>query len=263
MELFDTHAHFDDFAEEGSVADVLAEARAADVARVVAIGGSPSANRLALRLAGEHAPMLRCACGFDRDQAHASPDESELRECLQSKRCVAVGECGLDYHYQPDSAEAQRSLFELNLSLALEFGLPVVVHSRDADEDTIAMLKEYARACDPARESIGVLHCYTRDRKMARELLDIGFHISFSGIVTFKNAEMLRGVAAYLPSERIVIETDSPYLAPEPMRGRRNQPALIAHIAKRLAELRSTSVEDFAAVSTRNARQLFGMDADE
>lgn len=263
MDLFDTHAHFDDFAEEGVIEDVLKQARAADVARVLAIGGNPSANRLALRLADAHAPMLGCACGFDRDQADAEPDESELRACLQSQRCVAVGECGLDYHYQPDSAAAQRTLFELNLALALELELPVVVHSRDADDDTLAMLREYARTCDPSRKSIGVLHCYTRGKDMARELLDIGFHISFSGIVTFKNADMLRAVAAYLPSDRIVIETDSPYLAPEPMRGRRNQPALIAHIARRLAELRSTSVEDFAAVSTRNARQLFGMDADE
>lgn len=263
MELFDTHAHFDDFAAEDCVADILDQARAAQVDRITAIGGNPAANRLALQLAREHGPMLGCACGFDRDQAQENPDMDELRELLAAAECLAVGESGLDYHYQPETASAQKILFERNLELAAEFALPVVVHSRDADEDTIAILQDYANACDPGCASIGVLHCYTRGRAMAGKLLDLGFHISLSGIVTFKNAALLRSVAAYLPEDRIVIETDAPYLAPEPVRGRRNHPALLAHVAECVAAVRSTTVEKLAETTARNARRLFGIETHE
>jgi TatD DNase family protein len=260
--LIDTHAHFDDFEAEGIAANTIAEARAAGVERIVAIGGGPAANRLALRLAREH-QSISAACGYDRDLAGRSPDHAELEELLAAEQVVAVGECGLDYHYGPETAAEQKRLFELNLELALKFALPVVVHSRDADEDTLALLADYAAACDPTRRAIGVLHCYTRERAMARRLLDLGFHISFSGIVTFRNADPLRAVAAYLPLERIVIETDSPYLAPAPLRGRRNSPALLPHIAACLAEVRAVPTEEFTAATTANAKQLFGFEQDE
>lgn len=261
--LIDTHAHFDDFAADGDTAEVISAARAAGVERIVAIGGNPDANRLALELAAEYGACIRCACGFDRDLAAGQPDVGELRGQLAAGSVVGVGECGLDYHYAPETAAAQMRLLETNLALALEFELPVVIHSRDADEDTLGLLGEYAAACDPGRASIGVLHCFTRTKPMARRLVDIGFHISFSGIVTFRNAGALREVAAYLPEDRIVIETDSPYLAPEPVRGRQsNRPELLPHIAQRLAEVRAAAPEHIAAVTTRNALTLFGLDKD-
>lgn len=256
--LIDTHAHFDDLHAEGAVATALSAAREAGVEHMLAIGGGPQSNRLAVDLAHEHS-CLSASCGFDRDLAASDPDFGELRSLLAESAVVAVGECGLDYHYEPDTAAAQKRLFESNLELALDHELPVVVHSRDADEDTLALLREYARVCDPSRAAIGVLHCYTRGKGMARQLLDMGFHISLSGIATFRNAATLREVAAYLPSDRIVIETDSPYLAPEPVRGRANRPEYLPHVARLVAEVRATSFDDFAAASTLNAKTLFGL----
>lgn len=257
--LIDTHMHFDVFAKENLVAEVLDSATAAGAELMIAIGGSPSANALALDVAREHAGRVRCACGFDRYMATEQLDLSELAEQLDCEGVVAVGECGLDYHYQPETAPKQKVLFEENLRLSLENKLPVVVHSRDADEDTLAILKAYSNAC-PSDMIPGVLHCYTRGIAMAKALLDIGFFISFSGIVSFANAEDLRRVASYVPSERIVIETDSPYLAPVPMRGERNEPAYVAHVAEAVAQARGTSAEDIASITTRNARRLFRID---
>lgn len=255
--LIDTHAHFDMFDEEGAIPDVLARARAAGVARMIAIGGTPAANRRALALARAYPDALRATVGLDRDEIHASHDEATLRAQAGDPMCVAIGESGLDYHYGPDTRDAQRALFERMLALAAEVRKPIVIHSRDADADTLAVLRAYVArpGVDAARP--GVLHCFTGSPAFARALVELGFFIGFSGIVTFKNAAVLREVARALPANRILLETDAPYLAPVPYRGKRNEPAWTAEIAAALAFERGVSLEQLANQVWENARTLF------
>jgi TatD DNase family protein len=255
--FFDTHVHFDDFAADGSLAAVLERAAAAGIGKMIAIGGNPEANQLALKLAEEHPGSLRASVGFDRNLAGEPYDMTALRELAENPQVVAIGETGLDYCYEPEKTTEQKRLFAECLALAAEIQKPVVVHSRDADDDTLAMLREFAgaRKGDPAR--IGVLHCFTRDQTFAEAVLNLGFCISFSGIVTFANAGLLRDVAKMIPADRLLIETDSPYLAPVPHRGKRCEPAFMVETAKRLAEVRGCTVESIKEITAANARALF------
>ena len=179
------------------------------------------------------------------------------RESAFGESVVAVGEIGLDFHYAPETAEAQVALFRGQLAQARELGLPVIVHSREADAETLSELRAHAAAWTGAPERIGVLHCFTGGRAFAEALLNLGFHISFSGIVTFRNADVLREVAAAVPAERLLMETDSPYLAPVPMRGQANEPAFLVHVAETLASVRGCPVDEIARVTTANAQRLF------
>ncbi|MCF7817732.1 MAG: TatD family hydrolase [Kiritimatiellales bacterium] len=257
--LIDTHVHFDRFAKDGTLPELLEHAKEAKVLEMVAIGGSSAANALSLKLAQEHPGRIFGCAGYERDEATGAPDFAELRTFVADPLVKAVGETGLDYFYSAETAAAQRKLFAENLALAGEFGKPVVVHTRDADEDTLALLRDFSKdwKSDPAR--LGVLHCFTRDTAFARQVLDLGLMISFSGIVTFANAGPLREVARYVPDDRLLIETDSPYLAPVPMRGNRNEPAFVVHVAKQLAELRGCSVDSIANLTAKNARILFAL----
>jgi len=257
--FIDTHVHFDRFVKDGSFPDLLKNAKEAKVLEMVAIGGTPEANALSLRLATDHPGQIFGCAGYDRDEATKACDFAALRDFVADPLVKAVGETGLDYYYTAETASEQKTLFAENLSLAAEFQKPVVVHTRDADEDTLALLKDYSAAwtADPGR--IGVLHCFTRDTAFARQVLDLGLMISFSGIVTFANAEELREVVHYVPDDRLLIETDSPYLAPVPMRGKRNEPAFVVHVAKQLAELKGCSIDSIANLTAENARTLFAL----
>ncbi len=257
--FFDTHVHFDDFVKDGSLDAVLEHAEAAGVGQMIAIGGNPEANELALKLAGEHPEIFRATVGFDRYLAGETHDMSALRELALKPEVVAIGETGLDYFYEPEKATEQKELFFQCMEIAAEVQKPVIVHTRDADDDTLGMLTDFSKVWkgDPTR--IGVLHCFTRDEAFACALLDLGFYISLSGIVTFRNADPLRDVAKMIPMDRLLIETDSPYLAPMPHRGKRNEPAFVSDVAKRLAEVRGVAVEEIAEVSTANAMRLFGL----
>ena len=276
--FIDTHVHFDRFVKDGSFPEVLEHAGAAEVCEMVAIGGTAAANALSLKLAAEHPGRIFGCAGYDRDEALArraplEPQNKELRTSnsegvidfawlkkqVSNPLAKAVGETGLDYFYSAETASAQKKLFAENLALAVEFEKPAVVHTRDADEDTLAILTDFSKDWkgDPGR--LGVLHCFTRDTAFAGKMLDLGLMISFSGIVTFANADPLREVAKYVPDDRLLIETDSPYLAPVPMRGKRNEPAFVVHVAKQLAELRGGSVDSVANLTARNARTLFAL----
>jgi len=257
--FIDSHAHFDRFVKDGTFEEILKHARDAQVSEMVAIGGNAPANALSLKLAQEHPGRIHGCAGYDRDEATENPDMSELRELLADPLVKAVGETGLDYYYTAETAAEQKKLFAEHCALAVEFGKPLVVHSRDADEDTIAILRDYAGAWKGNPACLGVLHCFTRETSFAQQVLDLGLMISFSGIVTFANADPLRKVAAYVPDDRILIETDSPYLTPVPMRGRRNEPAFVVHVAKQLAELKGTSLESMANLTAENARRLFAL----
>lgn len=256
--FFDSHAHLDAFDEEGSLPDTLARARAAGVQRLIAIGGSASANQRAVQLARLHAGQVRAAVGFDRDEIASAPDWAAAELLLADPATVAVGETGLDYHYTPETADAQRLLFQANLDRAARFRKPVVVHTREADEDTVALLAGHARNWpgDPGR--LGVIHCFTGSAALARRLLDLGYLISFSGIVTFKNAADLREVARLVPADRLLVETDAPFLAPQPHRGKRNEPGLVVHVAEALATVRNDTLQAIAELTWENATRVFG-----
>lgn len=253
---FDTHAHFEGKPLE--TAAVMERALAAGVNRVVAVGGSASLNAGAIAVATVFPERVRLAIGFDRDQATAAPPDvhvATLRRLAEADPPDAVGETGLDFHYHPETVEAQRTLFRAQLLLADEWRLPVIIHTRDADEATVQVLDETPWRGEGLR---GVVHCFTGDRTFAARLLDRSLAISFSGIVTFRNADMLRGSAVFVPDERLLIETDSPFLAPVPKRSLRNEPAFVVHVAECLAKVRGVAVEHIAAVTHENAVRLFG-----
>lgn len=255
----DSHVHFDVFDKEGLVQQVIDRARMAGVEGMIAIGGSDEANERAVRLAETFPGVVQAVVGYDRDKAGHSPDLESLRTIIQHHPDViaGIGESGLDYHYEPDTAHLQRALFESMLDIGAECSLPVVVHSREADADTLELLTAFTRNWKGDAGGPGVLHCFTGTYAFARALLDLGFMISFSGILTFRNAGELRACASRLPLDRILIETDAPYLAPVPHRGRTNEPAWVSRVAETLATLRSDSLENMAARTTANARLLF------
>ena len=257
--FFDTHVHFDSFAADGSLPTILERAEAAGVHQLLAVGGSAEANELSLRLATEFPGRIVGSAGYDRDLAGEKSDFALLREQAAQRKTVAIGETGLDYFYGSEKAKEQQTLFFQCLEIAAEVQKPVIVHTRDADDDTLGMLTDFSKVWkgDPSR--IGVLHCFTGDEVFARALLDLGFHISFSGIITFRNADPLRAVAKMVPEDRLLIETDSPYLAPVPHRGKRNEPAFVADVAKRLAEVRGCAVESLSKAASANACHLFGL----
>ena len=235
--LIDTHCHFE---PEDNAAELIDDAAAADV-RVLAVGGSTALNATA---AASGAPF---AHGFDwsEDAPPTPPPESP--------RLVAIGELGFDFHWKgPETADAQRARFDLQANFARERDLPIIVHTREADDLTLSAL----RAADLPRT--GVIHSFTGDKALARACLDRGDCISFSGILTFRNADALREVARWIPADRILVETDSPYLAPVPHRGKRNRPAFVAATAACLAELRGLSLPALADLTTANALRLFG-----
>jgi len=257
MRLYDSHAHFDGWTFTERLA-VCERALAAGVTHIVAIGGCPSGNAAALELAALRPAQVRAAVGWDRAQAARDLDLGAIRKALQSPGVVAVGETGLDYHHDSCTAARQRPLFAAMLDLAAEAGLPTIVHSREAEADTLAALRDHARRWrgDPAR--IGVVHCFTGDSEFAAALLDLGWHISFSGIVGFANAERLRAVARCVPVDRLLVETDAPYLSPPPFRGRVNEPARLNLVVEALAAARGERPEQVTEVTFENAERLFG-----
>ena len=257
--FIDTHVHFDRFVRDGTFEKVLEQAKAEKVFEMVSVGGSADANALSLKLASDYPGTIFGCAGFDRDEALEELDFSTLWNQVGDPLVKAVGETGLDYFYSKETAVAQKELFVKNLAAAVEFKKPVVVHTREADEDTLSILKDFSNDWKGTSDGLGVLHCFTRDVKFARAVLDLGLMISFSGIVTFANADPLRDVVRYVPDDRLLIETDSPYLAPVPMRGNRNEPAFVVHVAKQLAELKGDSVELVAEKTAKNARRLFAL----
>ena len=263
MRLFDTHCHFER-ADADEIAAVLARAKAAGVERLMAVGGSPALNEsaaLAVKVASDApvAPQVCCAIGYDREQVDKHRDTET--QSLSTPPCASVplrlnqkalGEIGLDYHYSPETRERQLALFAAQLEEARRRDLPVVIHTREAADDTLALLREI-----PSR---GIIHCFTGAPDEAKAYLDLGFFISISGIVTFRAADNVRASALVVPDDRILIETDSPFLAPVPLRGRPNEPAFVAHTCEFLAKLRGVAADDFAELTFANAERILGGD---
>ena len=253
--LVDSHCHLDrlDLAAHGGSLDAaLAAARARGVGRFLSIGISADNAAAVRQLAESHADVY-CSIGvhpLDLEPG-AEPALDWLLHELDHPRVVAIGETGLDYHYQPEAATLQQASFRLHLEAAQQTGKPVIVHTREARQDTLGML----RAADLAQA--GVLHCFTEDWDMAKAALDLGYYISLSGIVTFRNAEALREVARRIPADRLLVETDAPYLAPVPHRGKPNLPEYVRDVAEFLAGLRGVAFETLAEQTTANFQRLF------
>ncbi len=257
MTYFDTHAHFYGNTPPAEHAMVMKRAVEAGVTQLLAVGGSSDLNSGAIAVARAFPSQARLALGFDRDQAKDSDPETlvqTLRLLAKGLNVVAVGEMGLDFHYHPETADAQAALFAAQLRLADEWKKPVIIHTREAEEATLRILDETPWNGKVLR---GVVHCFTGDKHFAAQLLDRQLAISFSGIVTFKSAEMLRESAAFVPDERLLIETDSPFLAPVPHRGQANEPAFVQHVAACLATVRKTDESAIASLTFRNAESLF------
>ena len=257
MTYFDTHAHFYGGTSPFETASIMERAAVAGVTQLIAVGGSAELNSGAIAVAKAYPGQARLALGFDRDQATSSDPEAlveTLRLLAKEVSISAVGETGLDFHYHPETADAQCALFAAQLRLADEWERPVIIHTREADEQTLRVLDETPWR---GRGLRGVVHCFTGDKAFAAQLLDRQLAISFSGIVTFRNADLLRESAAFVPEDRLLIETDSPFLAPVPMRGQRNEPAFVKHVAQCLAQVRKTDEASIARLTAQNAESLF------
>ncbi len=257
---FDSHAHFPPEADSGAL---LARARAAGLTGLLAVGGDEALNRTAVAAAEAAPGYVFSAVGFDRSNTALSPDDAEriLRPRLSGDAVKAVGEIGLDYFYETSETEraAQRALFERQVALAAEHSLPVVVHSREADADTLAVLRAAGSPALRACGRLGVLHCFVGGAAFAEAVLELGLCVSFSGIVTFHSADALRAVVPLVPEDRLLAETDCPYLAPVPLRGLANEPAYLPYTLRRLADLRGADPDALARTTDRNARRLFGL----
>jgi len=259
--LVDTHCHIEGDRFDDDRADVLARARAAGVKAMVNVGCDLSSSRRSLDLARVH-PDIFAAVGVhphEAKDAAAGFDDQLVRLC-QDPRCVAVGECGLDYHYDLSPRDVQRDVFARQIAAARRAKKPLVLHVRNGEKDGPAFAEalDILRA-EGARDVGGVFHCFTGTVDEARAGLDLGFVISFPGVVTFKNNGQLSEVAKLVPADRYVVETDAPYMAPVPCRGTRNEPAFVAHTAAFVADVRGTPLPQMLDETGRNAARLFGL----
>jgi TatD DNase family protein len=271
--LIDTHCHLEMDEFNGDREEVIRRARDAGVITLITIGSNLKGNKGAIELSEKY-EAIYAAVGIhphdakdfteeifnqlkawtEKSNPTSPPFNSSLTKGVgqMDGKVVAIGEIGLDYHYDNSPREIQKEVFKRQLSLAKETGLPVVIHSREAKKNTLEIVRESGM-------DKGVFHCFSGDMDMAEEVMAMGFHISIAGPVTFKNAKKLVEIAKFIPDDFLLIETDAPYLTPEPFRGRRNEPSYLVHIAKTIAELREISMEDLARITTLNARRLFGV----
>lgn len=252
--LVDSHCHLDfpDFADD--LDGIVARARAAGVGRMVSISTRVKKHEGLLAIAGRF-PDVFCSVGTHPHHAHEEPDvaAADLVARAAHPKVVAIGEAGLDYHYDFSPRDAQEQGFRTHIAAARETGLPLVIHTREADDDTAAILEEETgRGAFPA-----VLHCYTGGPELAMRAVALGLYVSFTGIITFKNSAALRDIAAQLPADRIMVETDAPYLAPGKYRGKRNEPAYVVETAKTLAQVRGVSPDEITRQTTENFFRLF------
>lgn len=253
--LVDSHCHLDMLApyRAGEGVDALLKAAADEgVTHFLCVGVNFDALPAMLELVDRYRNVFASAGVHPSHTTTTEPGQEEIEQRASQEQVVAVGETGLDYYYDSVPHDVQRERFRRHVRAAVNLQKPLIVHTRDAREDTIAILREEnAQACG------GVLHCFTESWEMAVAAMELGFYISLSGIVTFRNADALRDVARRLPLDRLLIETDAPYLAPVPMRGKENQPAYVTHVAKAIAKERAMTLEDLAHATTENFFRLF------
>jgi len=246
--LVDSHCHLDDAQFDADREEAIARARAAGVTTMLAIGtgNGPPDLEAAIRLAERYEGFCASVGVHPHDAAKAGDETfARLAELAAHPKVVAIGEIGLDYHYDLSPREVQRRVFARQLELAAAAGKPVAIHTREAWQDTMDILRANATGA-------GIIHCFTGSAREAEQALALGFHLAFGGVLTFPKAESVREAARITPGDRLLVETDCPYLAPAPHRGKRNEPAFLPEIARRLAEVRSTTIETIAAVTSAN-----------
>lgn len=251
MQFFDSHAHLDEACFDADRAEIFRELPEKGVVNILNIGCDQAASERSVKLAEQY-PFVYAAVGSHPDDADHVDDRriAVYRELAQHEKVRAIGEIGLDYHYEDVPREIQQNAFRMQMALARELNLPVVIHEREAHEDGLAIVKEFP-------EVTGVFHCFSGSSEFAKELIKRGYYIGFTGVITFKNARKAVEVAEMLPLDRILIETDCPYMAPEPYRGRRNDSRFVPLMAQKIAEIKGLSVEEVAQATTENAKRLF------
>ena len=249
--LFDTHAHMNDSAFDQDRDALLQSLPEQGVALVMNPGCSLESSREAIAIAQQY-PFVYAAVGTHPDAADEVNEEviEEYRRLCRHEKVKAIGEIGLDYYYETIPRQVQLQAFRMQMELARETGLPVIIHQRDAHEDGMAVIREFP-------DVRGVFHCYSGSAEMAKQLVNLGWYIGFTGVLTFKNARKAVETAQSIPLDRIVLETDCPYMSPEPFRGKRNHPGYLYRMAERLAELRGLSVEEIHAITIENGKRLY------
>lgn len=249
--FIDLHAHLNML--EATPKEVLAAAKENNVNKVITIGTGPEDNKLALQLAKENFPKVQCCLGaHPHDAKDFTADEEQwLLQQYDTEFVIGVGEIGLDYYYNNSPQDIQRDVFRRMLEISVEKSMPVQIHTRDAEPDTVEILKEFNS------KVTGIIHCFTGTQWLADEVLKLGLNISFSGIVTFKSANELRSVLESVPLDRLHVETDSPFLTPMPHRGKKNEPKYVIHTAELISEIKKVSLSELSRITNENAKRVF------
>ena len=250
--IFDTHAHYNDKAFNEDRANLLDSFSESGILGVINCGTNIEESKKSIQLA-ENYDFVYCAVGFHPEDISTANENylSEIKELAMHEKCVAIGEIGLDYYWVKDNKEEQQRFFTEQLALANELSLPVIIHSRDAHADTLEILKKH--------RPNGVLHCFSGSVEVMNEALKLGLYIGLGGAVTFKNARVPLEVAKSVPLERLLLETDCPYMTPVPFRGKRNQSTYISYVAEKIAEVKNLTKEEILTAANNNARNLFGV----
>lgn len=250
MRIIDSHAHYDDSSFDADREEILRELFSGEICKIVNIGCSVKSSYSSVKLAEEYAGIY-AAVGLHPDAADEIDRIGEIRSLCGNKKVVAVGEIGLDYHYEEHSRDIQKKAFEEQLKLAAELDMPVVIHSRDAWEDTMEFLRKYRPK--------GVMHCFSGSAETAREIVGMGMYVGFTGVVTFKNAKKALKALEAVPLDRLFVETDCPYMAPEPNRGKRNYSGYLPYTVAAMAAVKGVSPDEMAEITAENAERLFGI----
>jgi len=252
--LFDTHAHMNDPAFDADREEVLLSLAGKGVGAMLNVGCCLDSSKDCIAMAEKY-PFVYASVGSHPDSADEVNEEVIEAYCrmAQHPKVMAIGEIGLDYYYETIPREVQQKAFRMQMDLAKELGMPVIVHERNAHDDGMRIVKEF-------KGVTGVFHCYSGSAEMARQLVDMGWYIGFTGVLTFKNARKAVETAERIPLERIVLETDCPFMAPEPHRGKRNDPGFLPYMAQRLADIRGISQEEVERITTENAKRLYRID---
>lgn len=252
LKIIDTHAHYDDNAFDDDRYELLSSILSESVDSIITIGTSIEKSRFSVEIA-EKFDRVYAAVGIHPEDCENIPDDyiELLKEMSRNKKVVAIGEIGLDYHYDGYNKEAQIKIFREQLELAEELNLPVIIHSRDATQDTMEILREY--------KPKGVMHCFSGSAETAREIIALGMMISFTGVLTFKNSRRAVEACAAVPMERLMLETDCPYMAPIPHRGKRNNSSYTVHTAEKVAEIKGLTTEEVISICNKNAISFFNL----
>ena len=252
--MIDTHCHFFDEEFKDDLEECINRCKENNIEKVMIVGFSYETNRLAQKLAQKY-DFLYPTAGVHPKECNNDYLEQfdELKEFIKNNKIYAIGECGLDYHWSKEFKEEQKILFRLQCELAIEKNLPIIIHSRDADQDTFDIVKSFNGKLK------GVMHCYGGSLEMAKEYVKLGMYISLGGPLTFKNAKEPKRVCDGIPLDYLLIETDSPYLAPDPYRGKRNESSYVRFVCQKMAEIKNLSIEEVDKITTRNAEMLFNI----